>query len=247
MRVPQVLSALSQSSASTRFGSVALFGVLLSVTASGMWLVPAQAESLFHASATTYAHTGEPQYRPPSLIGSPVPRNVGDMVTITLNQQSRNEVEVNNRINKRQTVDENGSTLFNNAVVNVLDKLPFLNAAKLGDVLSVPSFDGLDTANETTAKASTQKRTLMDDKLTCQVVQILPNGFLMIQGKKSILMNKEQQDVFVTGIVNPFYLNSNNEINSQYVASLQYNVGGRGVATRQQNDGIVNKLYQFFN
>jgi len=205
------------------------------------------AESLFRASASTYAKTGEPQYRPASLIGPPIARNVGDTLTIRFDQQSRNEVEVNNRINKKHAVTDNGTGLINKNVAFVLDKLPFVNTSKLANTLSLPSFDGLNNSNDLTAKATTQNRTLVDDRVTCQVVQILPNGFLMVQGKKTTFMNKERQDIFITGIVNPFYLDKLNEVNSQYVASLQYLAGGKGVVSRQQNDGLVNKLYQFLN
>ncbi|MEB3206311.1 MAG: flagellar basal body L-ring protein FlgH [Vampirovibrionales bacterium] len=207
----------------------------------------AQAESLFRATATTYAKTGEPEYRPASLIGPPIAHNVGDTVTIRFDQQSRNEVEVNNRITKQQAITDTGTAITNGNIRFLLDKIPFINTSKLADTLSLPSFDGLNNANNITAKVTTQNRTLMDDRVTCQVVQILPNGFLMVQGKKTSFMNKERQDIFVTGVVNPFYLDNLNEVNSQYVASLQYMAGGKGVASRQQNDGLASKLYQFLN
>ena len=53
--------------------------------------------------------------------------------------------------------------------------------------------------------------------------------------------------MIITGIVNPFYLNQQNEINSTQVANFQILMGGKGVITRQQNDSIFRKVFQLFN
>jgi flagellar L-ring protein precursor FlgH len=224
---------------------LAVISLVVALSAGAIY--PCNAESLSKASASSYSRSGEPEYRPASLIGPPIARNVGDTLTIRFDQQSRNQVEVNNRLNKQQAITDTGTAITNNNIRFLLDKIPFLNTSRLADTLSMPSFDGLNNANNITAQLTTQNRTLLDDRVTCQVVQILPNGFLMVQGKKTSFMNKERQDIFVTGIVNPFYLDHLNEVNSQYVASLQYLAGGKGVVSRQQNDGLASKLYQFLN
>jgi flagellar basal body L-ring protein FlgH len=60
-------------------------------------------------------------------------------------------------------------------------------------------------------------------------------------------MSKERGELVVTGIVKPYYLDRNNRISSTQVANLQILQGGKGVISRQQNDGLANKIYQFFN
>jgi flagellar L-ring protein precursor FlgH len=74
------------------------------------------------------------------------------------------------------------------------------------------------------------------------VVQVLPNGNLMIQGRKTIAFAKEKADVYITGIVNPYFLNSENEIASQQVANMQVVVSGDGIISRTQNDSIFSKI-----
>jgi len=59
--------------------------------------------------------------------------------------------------------------------------------------------------------------------------------------------NKERGNLIVTGIVKPYYLDRNNQISSKQVANFQMLQAGKGVISRQQTDGIANKVYQFFN
>jgi flagellar L-ring protein precursor FlgH len=105
----------------------------------------------------------------------------------------------------------------------------------------------VDNNQNINIRAITQKQYTYVDTVSCQVVQVLPNGFLVVQGRKSIFANQERQDLYITGIVNPFYLNSRNTISSNQVANLQMNVVGKGPLTRQQGDGVLGKYFQFMN
>jgi flagellar L-ring protein precursor FlgH len=211
-------------------------------------IVPtAHGESLFRASATQNASA---PFTPRSLYTQPRPNRVGDIVTVTINEQTQQQVTSNLKISRNQQIDENGTSLTNNAVRFMLNKLPILKNSttnKIADVLSLPSFSGMDNSNALNSKAESSRNNKLTESITCEVVQVLPNGALMIQGRKSTMMNKERQDLVLTGIVDPYYIDRNNQIASTKVANLQFMLGGTGVISRQQNDGIVNKIYQFFN
>jgi flagellar basal body L-ring protein FlgH len=60
-------------------------------------------------------------------------------------------------------------------------------------------------------------------------------------------MAKERTDMFVSGIVNPFYLTRMNEIDSQQVANLQFLTGGKGMISGQQREGLIGKMTQLLN
>lgn len=231
-------------SSSLRVGVLALCVGLVSALIPGQ----SQAESLFRARAS-YAGANPP-FTPRSLFIAPNPQNVGDIITVMIEEETKQEITANTTITKDQTIDENGSTLFNGAVRNIIGKLPFISTKmedSVSGILSVPSFDGLDNSNSMTSTATANQSSKLEQTITCQIVQILPNGHLMIQGHKTVGMNKERQDLYVTGIVNPYFIDRNNQITSQKIANFQMVVGGKGVLSRQQNDGFVNKLYQFFN
>jgi flagellar L-ring protein precursor FlgH len=201
------------------------------------------AESLFRAGVRYDAR--EP-LASRSLFTPPIARQVGDLVVILVDETTTHDTSAELKITRTQTIDENGSTLFNSMVGFVLDKLPF-NTGKLANTLRSPSFNGLDNSNELDSKAESKRSTALTDNVACQVTQVLPNGDLMVQGEKVILFNKERQTLMVSGIVKPYYLDRNNQISSKMVGGFQMIQGGKGVISRQQNDGIANKIYQFFN
>jgi flagellar L-ring protein precursor FlgH len=222
-------------------GGCLLFSLILLQNAQPLG---AHAESLFRAS-TTYNSQGPVQSR--SLFTPPIAREVGDRVTIQIDETTAQTNKAELKITRNQTINENGSSLFNNMVGFMVDKIPFIKTSKIKSTLSVPSFNGLDNANTADSKAEMTHATSFQDNISCQVVQVLPSGDLMVQGQKVVQNNKERQVFMVTGIVKPYYLDRNNEISSKMVGNLQMIQSGKGVISRQQSDGIANKVYQFFN
>ena len=81
----------------------------------------------------------------------------------------------------------------------------------------------------------------LTDKVVAQVVQVLPNGNLLVQGKKSLVNQNERVDLIVSGIVDPKWINQSGEILSSHIANLQFAMNGTGTVSRGQNEGILDK------
>lgn len=209
--------------------SVAL-GVLCVVT---LQAGAAHAESLFRSGISYQTNQA---YTPRSLFAVPRPTNVGDMVTIQINQNTAVIFQNNTTLAQQKTIDDNGPNIYNSFLRRVLG----INQA-------LPSMNGLVKDNNNLLTAKTQKIFTYTDSVTVQVVQVLPNGNLVVQGKKTIMANNEQQDLLVSGIVNPYYINSTNVIASEKVADLQMSVSGRGMMSRPLSDGLSSKYMRFFN
>ena len=203
----------------------------------------AQAESLFSGSAQ---YNSQAPLKPRSLFTPPIAREVGDLVTITVNETTTSDTTAELKITRSQVVNQNGSTMFNNMLGFMLGKVGLGNGI-VKNTLSAPNFNGLNNSNTQDSKAEALRNTTIADNITCQVVQVLPNGDLVVQGQKTVQYSKERGNLMVTGIVKPYYLDRNNQISSKQVGNFQMLQGGKGVISRQQNDGIANKLYQFFN
>lgn len=217
-------------------------GLLVAFTLQGLSSA-GHAESLFRASTS---YTAPEPMKARSLFTPPISREVGDLITIEVTDNSSQTVQSELKITRGQTINQNGSSLYNSMLGFFLNKLPF-NTSKINNALQAPSFNGLNNANNLDSKGQITRTNAFVDNIACQVVQVLPNGDLMVQGQKTIQTNKERTDLMVTGIVRPFYLDRNNQISSKNVANFQMIQGGKGVISRQQNDGISSKIYQFFN
>jgi len=78
-------------------------------------------------------------------------------------------------------------------------------------------------------QGTTSRTSTLTTTLTVMVTDVLPNGNLVVQGQKEILVNSERQIVTVRGIVRPDDLSPLNEVPSDRLAQLQVLVNGKGV------------------
>jgi flagellar L-ring protein precursor FlgH len=81
------------------------------------------------------------------------------------------------------------------------------------------------------------------------VVQILPNGNMVIQGSQEVQTNAELRSLTVSGIVRPEDISSTNTIRHTQIAEARIAYGGRGDISRVQKvpagQALVERFYPF--
>lgn len=89
----------------------------------------------------------------------------------------------------------------------------------------------LNTTGETQLQGTgtTSRTSSLTTTLTAEVIAVLPNGNLVLQGQKEILVNSEKQVVTVRGILRPDDLSPLNSVGSSQLARLEVHVTGKGV------------------
>lgn len=183
------------------------------------------AESLFTLGASqTYAPV------PKSLFGGVQARSVGDLISIIMSES----VTVTNKLtynsSKASTTTDNFSKFFNTV----------LGKHMINDNLG--TFGG---TNKVGNAADTSNKVTFGDTIAVQVVQQMPNGNLVVQGKKTLVNGNERSDLIVTGIVDPRWITSTGQVYSRYVANLQFAMSGRGSISRSGNEGIINRFIKY--
>lgn len=78
-------------------------------------------------------------------------------------------------------------------------------------------------------QGQTSRETELNTTLSVRVTHVMPNGNLIVQGTKDILVNSERQTVVVRGICRPQDLAPGNTIRSDRLAELEVRVNGKGV------------------
>jgi flagellar L-ring protein precursor FlgH len=153
-------------------------------------------------------------------------RSVDDIVTIVVSEQA-------SAVATGQTKTSR-ATNANAAITSAAGVLPAAGA--LANLLNMNSTQAL-TGDGTTSRTSTLTATL-----TARVVDVLPNGYLVIEGSKSTLVNSENQVITVRGVIRPADLSNANTVQSGSIAQLELKINGRGVV----NDAIrrPNILYR---
>ncbi|MCL1999863.1 MAG: flagellar basal body L-ring protein FlgH [Planctomycetes bacterium] len=83
--------------------------------------------------------------------------------------------------------------------------------------------------------------------LTGKVIEVHPNGYLVIEARKSVNVNGEIQTVTLTGAVNPDHLDSNSQVQADFIMDMAIDYNGSGPMTRMNRRGWASKLIDFLN
>ena len=186
------------------------------------FLLPqAGAESLFSLNATQTSFI-----EPRPLYSSVRARNVGDLVTIVIDEVPTLTDSGVYETEKTSSILENLSN-----AINTIFKTNLKGA--LNNTSGTISVSG---------STNTQRRLGIQDRVAVQVIQLLPNGNLLVQGKKTLVNANERVDLLVSGVVDPRWIDQQGEISSNQVANLQFAMSGAGTVSRGKNEGI---LYRF--
>ncbi len=159
-----------------------------------------------------------PDLGPHSMIADKTARRPGDLVTvlITESQDVANEESSNF---SRQTQLDYALGSFQ-ILPDAFDPLPDLEAQSQDD------FQG--TANY-------QKSGSFIARITAMVVDRLPNGNMVLKGRREIRVDNEVKVIEFSGIVRPFDVQSDNTVLSQNVAEAFVSYTGDGEMTRTTN------------
>jgi flagellar L-ring protein FlgH len=112
----------------------------------------------------------------------------------------------------------------------------FAIPARLGNVLTTSGKTSLD------GSGTTSRTTTLTTTISARVVDVLPNGFLVVEGNKTVLVNSENQVVSLRGVVRPVDLSYSNTVLSGDIGQMELKINGKGVV----NDAVrrPNFLYR---
>lgn len=86
-----------------------------------------------------------------------------------------------------------------------------------------------NSAQQLQGQGTTSRESTLTTTVTAEVTDVLPNGNLVVEGRKEIMVNSERQVITLRGIVRPDDLSPINSIPSDRVARMEILVNGRGV------------------
>ncbi|HEX6972391.1 MAG TPA: flagellar basal body L-ring protein FlgH [Limnochordia bacterium] len=102
---------------------------------------------------------------------------------------------------------------------------------------------GASGSDEVTAGGSTQRGGSLEAKITTKIVEVLPNGNFALEGRQTILLNGEEQEIVVSGIVRPQDIGPDNTVLSTYLADARISYRGSGIIGDKQKPGLLSRLF----
>ncbi len=159
-------------------------------------------------------------------------RRIGDILTITVSEESTASKEATTQANRGKSFD--GSFNFSGAGAGSQVNAP-VGAASFGPYSG--SFNSTFTGKGATSRADS-----MSAYMTVTVVGTLPNGNLVIRGSRWTKVNDEMQQIVLEGVVRPMDVTRNNTVLSQNIAEAKIFLVGKGPVSQHQKPGWLLQL-----
>jgi flagellar L-ring protein precursor FlgH len=164
---------------------------------------------------------------------------VGDIVTVIILEKASATKEASTETDKDSGIKAGIPTFFG-LEKKIVENNPNLDPSNLIEANIKNTFKG--------SGKTTRKEDLLAT-LTTQVIKVYPNGNMKIRGGKSVVVNNENQIIYLTGIIRPYDVSAANEVDSSKILNAQIAYTGKGIISDKQRPGwlarIVDRVWPF--
>jgi len=193
------------------------------------------------ASAVAPRHSHPPRYArgslwnsgPRSLFGDRRAQGLGDIVTIVI--EISENASISNSTNRARSGSESLS------VPNLIG-IPQVINPKLPEGSSLDSAVGLSSSSSSSGNGSVSRNENITLRIAGTVVDVLPNGHMVVQGNQEVRVNFELRDLQVAGIIRAEDISRQNEITYDKIAGARISYGGRGQISAVQQPRVGQQI-----
>lgn len=163
-------------------------------------------------------------------------RRVNDLVTIVINESTSASKKATTSAKSDSKASYGIDDIFGMSTDWYLHRYPLIKGLyKGGDTFS-PSAKG-SSNSDFSGSGDTTRQGKLTGTITAKVVDVLPNGNMVLESRKEVVVNNEKEILVLRGIIRPDDISYNNTIGSQYVADAQIYMVGDGVLDDKQSQG----------
>jgi flagellar L-ring protein precursor FlgH len=173
---------------------------------------PRQANSLWQAGSRSF-------FRDPRAA------KVGDLLTV--------QIDIGDQAKIANTTTRSTNASENANATNLLGLESRLKGI-LPDAVDPSSLVKLGSDSANTGTGTVDRSESINLTVAAVVMQVLPNGNLVIQGQQEVRVNNEVRELAVSGIVRPEDISNMNTIRHTQIAEARISYGGRGQITDVQ-------------
>ena len=165
-------------------------------------------------------------------------REVGDIVTVILNETATSSQTASTDTNKTSSID-----LQTNSILGLPSNMGVQNFLGMGTGFNPAAKGSTTRANKGTGTVSREGS--LTGTLAATIMAINENGNFEIAGKRSVTVNNEEQLMILTGIIRPSDINYDNTINSSLIANAAISYSGEGVVSDEQRVGWLMRALSY--
>ena len=170
---------------------------------------------------------------PSSLFGDRRARDLGDIMTVVI--EIKDEASISNSSNRARSGADSLSVPNFFGIPQIVDDF-------LPDGASTNAAVGVTSNSSATGNGSVSRNEEITLRVAATVVDVLPNGHLVVHGNQEVRVNFELRDLQVAGIVRPEDISRQNEITYDKIAGARISYGGRGLISDMQQPRIGQQI-----
>lgn len=184
---------------------------------------------------------GVPEWRmATTLYGDVKARQVGDLVTVIIEESSAVKREATQESGKGST--GGGKASFQHPTVETTDEV--INGP--WNKITLPEFSW-DLKHNFTGGGQLSSKEDFTSTMSARVLDVLPNGNLLIEGKRTVRLQREHVEVTLSGLVRPKDITSDNTVLSSRLADASIRYDTAGPIVQDQQRGLFLRLVNWLN
>ncbi len=160
-----------------------------------------------------------------SLFSDIKARNVGDILTVIISEQSRATSQVESKNKKSTSSDISGG--------------PGIG----GPLGHIPLFD-FDSKTQSTfeGKGENIRNGSLRGKMSVTVIEVRPNGDLVVEGSRVLGISGDKETLNLNGVVRQKDIAADNSVQSYLIADAQVTYTGTGPSNTSSRPGILSRI-----
>ncbi len=141
-------------------------------------------------------------------------RHVNDLIVIRVLEQTSSQAA--GTVKSARNFSANSS----------LTKIPI---GKVGAASNLQNLFSPKSSNALDGQAQTASSSQLNTALTGRVIEVLPNGVMVVEAIREVEMNNDRQSLVLRGLVRPGDVAADNSVFSTSLANLEIELKGKGV------------------
>jgi flagellar L-ring protein precursor FlgH len=168
-------------------------------------------------------------------------RRINDLVTIKVVENITGSGTASTKASRDSNADYALTDLFGmNTDFNLHNAFLLKDMFKGANVFS-PTVKG-NAASDFEGKGDTNREGKLLGTITAKVVEVMPNGNLVLESRKDLTINDEKQTLVLRGMIRPDDVLPDNSIQSSLVADADIYFVGNGVLQEKQKPGWLTRI-----
>ena len=165
-------------------------------------------------------------------------RRIGDILIVRLAEETTAEKAATSEVSK-----SNSSTVTNPTIFGTTPQFDVPKFLPLSNTTNLNLGASLESDHSHSGDGSAEQSNLLNGSITVSVVEVLPNGNLIVRGEKRVTLNTGIEYIQLSGIIRQVDILSDNSVLSTQVADATITYTGEGEIAESNRKGWLARFF----